>query len=70
MTAVLQRDDDCVRILTLNRAHELNALTVEAMSELGGRLEAAAATRPCGVALAADFGIASERARLGEVGIR
>ncbi|MBI4635838.1 MAG: enoyl-CoA hydratase/isomerase family protein [Candidatus Rokubacteria bacterium] len=43
MSAVLEQQVDSVRVLTLNRPEALNALTAEAMSELGARLEAAAA---------------------------
>ncbi len=43
VAAVLQRDHDRVRILTLNRPDALNAFTIEAMIELSARLETAAA---------------------------
>lgn len=43
MSDVLERDVDGVRIVTLNRPETLNALTMEAMADLGARLEAAGA---------------------------
>lgn len=45
MSHVTERQDGHVRILTLDRPDALNALTMEDMRELGGRLEAAAASR-------------------------